>query len=101
MIMKTLDFHQMVIKLQSRFPGIVIKDGCDFYSEKTEAFRSIWIPNSSEVSYTSKDLNTLYKANDYFNKKYEFEVYKKFDSWCQKRGWYASTESYTMQIFKL
>ena len=101
--MKALDFHHMVIKLQERFPGIIVKDSCDFYSEKTDAFRSIWIQNASSIPFTKKDTNTISSLDTgvYNYKDYDFEVYKKFDAWCQRRGWYASTESYTMQLFKL
>jgi len=37
--------------------------------------------------------------NDFKN--YDFEVYKKFDKWCNRYGWYATSESYTLQLFKI
>lgn len=96
--MKELNFEQMSAKLKKRFPTLVIKDGKDFDSTRRGLGNSFWLPNSEDVTYTSKDDNTLYKS--YGGKGYELEVYEKFDKWCNRYGWYATTESYTMEIFK-
>ena len=99
--MKKLSYDEMVLKIKIRFPKLTIKDSKEFYGESTQEKFGIWLPNSEDVRYTDKDNNTLYRAMMYNdNKNYTFEVYDKFDNWCQRYGWYATTESYAMQIFK-
>lgn len=98
--MQTLTFNEMRLKLINRFPSLVVLDNVEF-SKSVECETGFWLKNSDDTTYTNKDKNTLYKANDYFNKNYELEVYKKFDKWCNRFGWYATTENYTLQLFKL
>ena len=97
-MIKDLNFEQMSVKLKKRFPNLVVKDGNDFDNERTEIGKSFWLPNSEDITYTSKDSNTLYKC--FGGKGYDLEVYEKFDKWCNRYGWYATTDRYTMEIFK-
>jgi hypothetical protein len=98
---RELNFEEMSAKLKKRFPTLVIKDGIAFDSNRQETGKSFWLPNASDVTYTNKDVNTLYQASTtYRERNYSLEVYNKFNAWCNRYGWYASTESYTMEIFK-
>ena len=98
--MKKLTYHEMYLKLQERFPELEILDNIEFSSEAKQN-NGFWLRNGSEITYTEKDKNTLYQSVGYFRKDYDFEVYKKFDKWCNKYGWYATSESYTLQLFKI
>lgn len=99
--MKKLSFTEMVQKLQKRFEGIELFD----YIECDKTYKpqfSIWIKKGYLIPYTKKDTNTIFYNGVPQNPKlYDFEVYIKFDKFCQRYGWYASTESYTLQLFKL
>lgn len=97
--MKKLSFDELKEKLQKQFPSLIVKDSKEFYSEPFPEKQSLWLPNAESVSYTAKDHNTLYQAHVCYDKNYNLEVYRKFDKWCNRYGWYASTENYTMQIF--
>jgi hypothetical protein len=59
--------------------------------------------NGSNVPYTDKDTNPLSGLDNIMcdNKNYDIDVYIKFDKWCNKRGWYASTEEYTLMLYKI
>jgi hypothetical protein len=99
--MKKLSFAEMVQKLQKRFENIEVLD----YIECNKNYKlnfSIWIKKAYCIPYTKKDTNTIL-LNGYQNnqKLYELDVYKKFDKFCQRYGWYASTENYTLQLFKI
>ena len=90
----------MLLKLQERFPKLEVLDNTEF-SKDAKPFTGFWLRNAEDITYTEKDLNTLYKAmnNDYKN--YDLEVYKKFNKFCNRFGWYATSESYTLQVFNL
>lgn len=90
----------MHLKLKERFPELEVLDNSEF-SKDSQPQTAFWLRGAEKTKYTEKDSNTLYCSNDYFNKNYEFEVYKKFDNWCRKFGWYASSENYTLQLFRL
>lgn len=90
----------MYLKLQERFPYLEILDNTEFSSE-TKTNNAFWLRNGESVTYTEKDKNTLYQAMNNDFKNYDLEVYKKFDKWCNKYGWYATSESYTLQLFKI
>ena len=86
-------------KLKHRFPRLIIKDSNEF-SNEYEIGTSLWLQNAQDVTYTKKDLNTIYNTS-YGIKGYDIEVYEKFNKWCNKYGYYASTENYTLQLFKI
>lgn len=98
--MKILGYNEMLLKLKQRFPSMDILDNSEF-SKENKANYSFWIRNACDVTYTEKDLNTLYQSmnNDYKN--YDFEVYKKFNNFCNRYGWYATSESYTLQVYPI
>ena len=98
--MKTLSFLEMGNALKKRFPLMDLNCNSEYSSDypKNTGF---WIKGAEEITYTEKDLNTLYLSNDYFNNSYELNIYKKFAHWCLKRGYYVSSENYTLQIFKI
>ena len=100
--MKKLTYEEMFFKLKNRFPGIEIKDSKAF-SYEYEYGQSLWLRNASSITYTNIDKNTLSALDTgiYNSKLYDIDVYIKFDKWCNKYGWYASTENYTLQLFKL
>lgn len=98
--MKKLTFEQMKDKLSKRFPNLEILCNSEFNKE-IEPKTGFWLRNSESITYTEKDKNTLYQSMNNDFKNYEFEVYKKFNSFCVRFGWYATSESYTMQLFKL
>lgn len=96
-----LSFEEMRLKLQNRFPKLEVLDNSEFSADHAKS-TGFWLKNAHEVKYTNKDKNTLLASQNEPNPKlYEFEVYKKLDVFCQKFGWYASTESYALQLFKL
>jgi hypothetical protein len=92
----------IILELQKRFPTLDIRCGSEF-SKDYKPNHSIWLRNGSSVPYTSKDTNPLSALDNriYNNKNYDIDVYIKFDKWCNKRGWYASTEDYTLMLYKL
>lgn len=100
--MKNLSYEEMQVALEKRFPSLVIKDAKEF-SYEYSLKKSLWLQNASSVTYTEKDLNPISALDNciYENKNYDIDVYNKFYTWCIKRGWYASTENYTLQLFKL
>ena len=99
--MSKLTFAEMVQKLKNRFNSIEVLDFIECDKNYKPQF-SIWIKNANCVTYTNKDKNTLLCESYPKNPKlYELDVYRKFDKFCQKYGWYASTENYTLQLFKL
>ena len=93
---------EMIEALKQRFEGSIILDGIEFSNEYKQGY-CIWFKNASDVTYTKKDLNPISAIDNgiYENKKYNMEVYHKFEKWCLKRGWYPSTENYTLNLFKL
>lgn len=95
-----LPYNEMLIKLKERFPNLEILDNTEF-SKDAKPNNGFWLRNANDISYTNKDSNTLYQAMSYDFKNYDFEVYKKFDKWCNRFGWYATSESYTLQLFSL
>lgn len=95
-----LSYQEMYFKLKERFPQLEVLDNTEF-SKDVKSNNSFWLRNGSKVTYTEKDKSTLYQAMNLDFKNYDLEVYKKFDKWCNKYGWYATSESYTLQIFKL
>ena len=96
-----LSIEEMQFKLQQRFPKLEVLDNSEFSADQAKG-SGLWLKNASEISYTVNDNNTLLAGENEPNSRlYELDVYKKFDAFCQKRGWYASTESYTLQLFKL
>ena len=97
--MKNLNFEEIIAKLEYRFPNINAVDSFEFSKEYKKGC-SIWIRNASDITYTKKDKNTIYNTS-YYLKNYDIEVYNKFDKWCNRYGWYASTENYTLQLFKI
>lgn len=90
----------MRLKLLDRFPTLEVLDNIEF-SSASEIKTGFWLRNGESVTYTEKDKNTLYQAMNNDFKNYDLEVYKKFDKWCNKYGWYATSESYTLQLFKI
>ncbi len=100
--MANLNYTQMFFAVRKRFPQLEVKCSSKF-SEEYEPNTSLWLKNASSVQYTDKDTNPLSALDNciYESKHYEIDVYKKFEKWCNKKGWYASTESYTLQLFKL
>jgi len=98
--MKKLTHFEMLNKLRERFPYLQVLDNTEF-SKDSKPFTGFWLRNAHDITYTEKDKNTLYQAmnNDYKN--YDLEVYKKFDKFCNRYGWYATSESYTLQVFSL
>lgn len=90
----------MYLKLQERFPQLQVLDNTEF-SKDAKQDNGFWLRNGEEIKYTEKDKNTLYKSMNNDFKNYDLEVYKKFDKWCNKYGWYATSESYTLQLFKI
>jgi len=93
---------EIIDALQKRFPSLEIKCGSEF-SKDMNPECSLWLRNASNVSYTDKDSNPLSALDNkiYSDKNYELDVYKKFDAWCVKRGWYPTTEDYTLILFKI
>jgi hypothetical protein len=98
--MKKLTYPQMLLKLQNRFPTLQVLDNIEFSKDATP-LNGFWLRNCESVTYTKKDTNYLYKAMNVDYKNYEFEVYKKFNGFCNRYGWYATSESYTLQVFSL
>jgi len=100
--MKNLSYEEMQLALEKRFPSLVIHDSSVFSSEY-EPNTSLWLRNASEVTYTEKDLNPISALDNriYESKQYDLDVYIKFYDWCIKRGWYATTEDYTLMLIKL
>lgn len=92
--MNKLAIEQFKVKLQKRFPLIVIKDGTEFSNELVTNKPSIWLPNAVDVSYTNKDKSTLYQYH-------KPTAYVKFIKWCNRYGWYPNTIDYTMLIFQI
>lgn len=90
----------MLLKLQNRFPNLEILDNIEF-SSASEIKTGFWLRNAHDITYTKKDKNTLYQAMNYDYKNYDLEVYKKFNKFCNRFGWYATSESYTLQVFNL
>jgi hypothetical protein len=98
--MKKLTYHEMYLKLQERFPYLEVLDNTEFSKDAT-LNNGFWLRNADDINYTSKDKNTLYQSMNNDFKNYDLEVYKKFNSWCNRYGWYATSESYTLQVFSL
>ena len=99
--MKTLTYNEMLLKLKEHYPTLEILDSSEF-SKETSPNEGFWLRNASEVTYTEKDKNTiLANENEPNSRLYEIDVYKKFDLFCQRFGWYATTESYVLQICKI
>jgi len=98
--MTDLSYSEMEMAIKKRFAGVELLCNSEYSAlyPKNEGF---WIRGSENIRYTDKDRNTLYLSNDYENKSYELNIYKKFDAWCKARGWFATSENYTLQIFKL
>ena len=97
-----MNFTEIIVELQKRFPTLEIKCGSEF-SKDYKPNQSIWLRNGSNVPYTDKDTNPLSGLDNIMcdNKNYDIDVYIKFDKWCNKRGWYASTEEYTLMLYKI
>lgn len=100
--MKHLYFKQMQDKLRERFPQAIVKCASEF-SEDYKPGQAIWIPNGYQVEYTKKDSNslTILDTGRYDVRGYDIDVYIKFNKWCNNRGWYASTEEYTLMLYIL
>ena len=97
-----MNFDEIIVALQKRFPTLQIKCASEF-SKDYKPNQAIWLRNASSVPYTNKDTYPL-SALDcgiYDNKNYDIDVYIKFDKWCNKKGWYASTEEYTLMLYKI
>jgi hypothetical protein len=97
-----MNFNEIIVALQKRFPTLEIKCASEF-SKDYKPNRAIWLRNGSSVPYTDKDTNPLSALDNriYNNKNYDIDVYIKFDKWCNKKGWYASTEEYTLMLYKI
>lgn len=97
-----MNFDEITTALQKRFPKLEINCGSEF-SKDYKVNQSIWLRNSSNVPYTNNDKNPLSSLDKcmYNNNNYDIDVYIKFDKWCNKRGWYASTEEYTLMLYKI
>jgi hypothetical protein len=95
-----LSYDEMFLKLQKRFPDLEILDNTE-YSKESKPMTGFWLKNGDEIPYSNKNQNTLYRSMNANYLNYEFEIYKRFDSWCKKYGFYASSENYTLQLFKL
>jgi len=97
-----MNFDEIIVALQKRFPTLEIKCASEF-SKDYKPNRAIWLRNGSSVQYTNKDTNPLSALDNriYDNKNYDIDVYIKFDKWCNKKGWYASTEEYTLMLYKI
>jgi hypothetical protein len=97
-----MNFNEITIALQKRFPTLEIKCGSEF-SKDYKPNQAIWLRNASSVPYTNKDVNPLSALDNgiYDNKNYDIDVYIKFDKWCNKKGWYTSTEEYTLMLYKI
>jgi hypothetical protein len=93
-------YSKMLLKLKEKFPKLEILDNNEF-SKESVLNTGFWLRNAESVTYTEKDKNTLYQSMNLDSKNYDLEVYKKFDKWCNKYGYYATSESYTLQVFKL
>jgi hypothetical protein len=97
--MKNLSYSEMEADLKKRFPGIELLCNSN-YSQDYPKERGFWVRNCGELTYSTKDKNTLYLGLDYYNRDYELNIYKKFEAFCQARGWWTTSEDYTLQIFK-
>lgn len=97
-----LSQKEMMEALVYRFPSITALDGNEF-SKDNSIGNSIWIKNGSSVPYTDKDRNPLCSLDTGIRNErlYDIEVYIKFNDWCYKRGWYATTEDYTLMLYQL
>lgn len=95
-----LSYNEMLLKLEERFPTLEVLDNSKFSKEATKN-TGFWLRNAESITYTILDKHKLYQAMNYDFRNYDFEVYKKFNKWCNKFGWYATSESYTLQIFSL
>jgi hypothetical protein len=97
-----MKFTEIIVALQKRFPTLEIKCASEF-SKDYKPNRAIWLRNASSVQYTDKDTNPLSALDNriYNNKNYDIDVYIKFDKWCNNKGWYASTEEYTLMLYKI
>jgi hypothetical protein len=93
---------QIILALQKRFPTLEIKDGLEFSNDICN-YNCLWLKNGSDVPYTDKDKNPISGLDNmiYNDKRYDIDVYIKFNEWCIKRGWYASTENYTLMLYKI
>lgn len=98
---KELSYQDMFFKLKERFPTIIVKDNNEFTKDCAKGV-AFWLPNGNEVTYTDKDESVLCSLDVWVKNPndYEIDVYKKFDKWCNRYGWYASTENYALNIFK-
>lgn len=94
--------EEIVEALNKRFPTLKLKCASEF-SKEYEPNKSLWLRNASDITYTEKDLNPISALDNciYENKKYDLDVYTKFYDWCIKRGWYPTTEEYTLMLIKL
>ena len=94
----------MIILINKRFPTIIVKDSNDF-SKDIPKGTSLWLTNTNEVTYTDKDENVICSLDVWVKasntKLYDIDVYIKFGAWCNRYGWYASTENYTLNLFKI
>lgn len=98
--MKKLSYNEMLLKLKERFPLLEVLDNTEFSKDAT-INSGFWLRNADSISYTNKDKNTLYQSMNLDYKNYDLEVYKKFNKFCNRFGWYATSESYTLQVFSL
>jgi hypothetical protein len=98
--MKKLSYNEMSLKLKERFPRLEVLDNTVF-SKDANINSSFWLRNAESINYTNKDKNTLYQSMNLDYKNYDLEVYKKFNNFCNRFGWYATSESYTLQFFYL
>lgn len=96
--MKALIYDELVKQLTDRFPGIEIKDAHE-YSADIPPMHGLWIVNCRELTYTEKDQHVLYEAYGP-HKHYEMDIYRKFHQYCKARGWYATSENYTINIYR-
>jgi hypothetical protein len=97
-----MTYDEIVVALKKRFPNLEIKDGSEFCKDY-KPYNSIWLSNASNIPYTQKDINPISGLDNriYGDKNYDIDVYIKFNNWCNKRGWYATTEAYTLMLHKL
>ena len=93
---------EMMEALKKRFKNSEILDGFE-YSDEYSKTSCIWFRNASEITYTEKDLNPISALDNGIrsSKLYDLDVYHKFEKWCNKRGWYPSTEDYTLILFQI
>jgi hypothetical protein len=95
--MKTYTKEQMTKAIIKRFEGIEPRCTSEFFTNNNT--NGLWLKNYEGKTYTNKDKYPI--VDTYAGKRYDIDVYIKFQAWCIKRGWYPDTSNYTLLIYPI